>query len=693
MAIRIATVRDPQSAEYVKTLALREKNRDRALALWASARQLAPDNPTLIGHQAHALLDACRDRAADPTQPVDGVDKPDARDHAATLGLSPRAQAAGMADVIDVLVPAIEAHPRNIHLANLLGVALFERGHAADAMRLFEHCLALDAEYRAARASRDNCLAARKRSRPAPARVSRAIDAALAKAAGLSPPTLSVCMIAKDEAEFIVGAIESVRGLAHQIIVVDTGSEDNTVDLARKAGAVVELVPWQGDFSAARNASVARATGDWVLVLDADERVDEASRMTIRAIMEESVSDGGGPHRIVCPKIRNFTRAKRFLNDGFSGRLFRNLPAMRFSGRVHEEVAVGVPDAFCDYRLDVVLNHYGADPEVMREKAKDDRNVGLLEARLAEKPDDLLTWFYLGSQHWVGQRPGKAREAFERVVELFERNPGRYGMAVRHVPAPYSYVGLVRCLLLDGRAATALDVGNRGLARWPDNADLWYHTAFAHLSLGERAMARRFLSRALEVEPTGYSVISMRDASIKVWRAEKMLGDLDYDDGEKASAYARYLRVVEKMLGEEEAIPVAARVVELACELGEIDALPAHTEVYLNLRPTEHDVALQVAQLLLQKSGHQAAYDLLSNLYAKIPPLQQVADIPLVVGQIAEAAGEDREALRWYERVVELGCEDPTFWANMAKIFLRTGQPDGAADALRIARGFMAPST
>ena len=83
-------------------------------------------------------------------------------------------------------------------------------------------------------------------------------------------PRLSLCMIARDEAAFLDQCLGSVRGLVDQIVVVDTGSTDDTAQVARRHGALVLEHAWQGNFSLARNFGLEQASGDWVLVLDCD---------------------------------------------------------------------------------------------------------------------------------------------------------------------------------------------------------------------------------------------------------------------------------------------------------------------------------------------------------------------------------------------------------------------------------------
>ena len=150
--------------------------------------------------------------------------------------------------------------------------------------------------------------------------------------------TLSVCMIVRDEEAFIEDCLVSVRGLADEIVVVDTGSRDRTVDIARSHGASVHSFKWNGSFADARNHALEHATCDWVLCLDADERLDVNSK----PIIEHAITDGGidAYDLTICS----------YLTDGPSPEveistrcgLFRRRPEYRFAGRVHEQIGRAV---------------------------------------------------------------------------------------------------------------------------------------------------------------------------------------------------------------------------------------------------------------------------------------------------------------------------------------------------------------
>ena len=387
MSISIATVRDSGSAEYVKGIALGEPDWETALPLWQSAQGLDPDNRSLVSHVALAHFH---------------------------LGHHE--------EVVRIGAEHFPDHPGLVHLVNLFAASLCQLGHLSASHRLLKYLLSLDPDYPGAQVSLQTVTKNLKQDRPASPSIHEAIQNGLARAGRMKRRTLAVSMIVKNEEEFIEDAIASVRDLAEEVIVVDTGSTDRTVELSKAAGATMGFFDWTGDFSAARNESLNMASSDWIMVLDADERLSATSKTSVRAVMHEH--QGDDDIRVFCVKIKNYTRDGVFMNDGFSGRIFRNLPNMRFEGRVHEEVARGRSDVSTDYRLDIVFDHYGADPTVMKEKAKDDRNLSLLQ-KLAEDPDDLITWFYVASQHWIAGRLAEAVDAFETVLSYYDRDPSR----------------------------------------------------------------------------------------------------------------------------------------------------------------------------------------------------------------------------------------------------------------------------
>src|SRR4051794_37404468 len=177
-----------------------------------------------------------------------------------------------------------------------------------------------------------------------------------AKARPAEGLTISLCMIVKDEEEMLPRSLEAIQGAVDEIIVVDTGSTDRTVEIAESFGAKVIHHEWTGDFSAARNVSFDAATSDWVMYLDADEVLVREDAGMLRELT------GRVWREAFFLQETNFTGD---MEDGMAVqhsalRVFRNRPEYRFSGRIHEQIARYLPPVA--ERLETThirVEHYG----------------------------------------------------------------------------------------------------------------------------------------------------------------------------------------------------------------------------------------------------------------------------------------------------------------------------------------------
>lgn len=226
-------------------------------------------------------------------------------------------------------------------------------------------------------------------------------------------PTLSLSMIVKNEQNFLEGCLESVRDCVDEIVIVDTGSTDDTKRIASRFGARVLDFQWIGDFSAARNYSLQHCSGDWILYLDADERLKEnqASRIR-RAISANDV----GAYTVVIENPHSLQQGN-FKQENSYPRLFRRLPGIQFEGKVHEQVWPSLMRQKVTVRQsELVIRHLGyyRGYEVVKQKAE--RNLSLLRAQLAENPDDAYAQFQIGNSLVVLQRYEEARPELERAI-------------------------------------------------------------------------------------------------------------------------------------------------------------------------------------------------------------------------------------------------------------------------------------
>lgn len=324
-------------------------------------------------------------------------------------------------------------------------------------------------------------------------------------------PRISLCMIAKNEEAFIADCLRSVRGVVHEMIVVDTGSTDNTVAIAESEGATVLHFEWCDDFARARNAGVERATGTHVLVLDADERLApnmgpnllEAARHTdllLGCLPLYNASEMEADAEEV------MSGAKQLGDLAFVPRLFKNLPEMRFTRRVHETLTEGFNRLHArgfgsTVAVGAALIHYGDVPAYRTGLRKDDRNTRLLRMCLEDDPADGEIAGYLVVQLIKDGASAEARAIGERhfapFVERNENRPeGHY--AENMVRIGYS-LGLLQTEAGDHEQALA--TVRDALRFTPDNhPNLLYVEGLALTGLGRRSEAHQCFNRVLAAD-------------------------------------------------------------------------------------------------------------------------------------------------------------------------------------------------
>lgn len=260
-------------------------------------------------------------------------------------------------------------------------------------------------------------------------------------------PTISLCLIVKNEEHCLERCLQSVQGLVDEIIIVDTGSTDATKQIAQQYTNNIIDFSWVDDFSAARNESLRHATKDWILVLDADEMLSSSDHLRIRALLEVPPETDA-----FCFIQRNYFQSEEDLRFGlqYPGfqvratsmhplgfipsqsdryaeskgmvgwlptplvRLFRNKKGFCFTGVVHEDVRPSIFGRIQE--IDVPIHHFGkVDAQRWKEK-------WVLYQRLGERKvnmeQDYFAHYELGRQHLENQKTGEARVLFEKALEL-----------------------------------------------------------------------------------------------------------------------------------------------------------------------------------------------------------------------------------------------------------------------------------
>ena len=231
---------------------------------------------------------------------------------------------------------------------------------------------------------------------------------------------LALVMIARNEARCIQRCLDSVRAHVDSMVVLDTGSDDDTAGLAQRAGARVARFAWCDDFSAARNAALQLADADWSLVLDADEWLVNGAH-TLQELRSSTPSSVG------VIRVDNLFGADESAASCSVSWLSRVLPrGARYSGRVHEQ-----PDAaWPRQRLQVTVRHDGYLDGPMR--GKRGRNDQLLRLAIAERPDDPYLHYQLGKDLELRGLYAQALPHYQRAhIGAAPDEPWRHDLLLR----------------------------------------------------------------------------------------------------------------------------------------------------------------------------------------------------------------------------------------------------------------------
>lgn len=252
-------------------------------------------------------------------------------------------------------------------------------------------------------------------------------------------PTLGLSMIVKNAAQDLPDCLASVKGAVDLIVVADTGSTDATRELALAAGATVIQIPWENDFAKARNQSLAAMRTDWVLILDADERLDPgAAGLLPDHLAADPVAGYQVTIRNYLPSLSSkiWDRPAKASDSGYAParqypayvdhenvRLFRRVPGIYFTCRVHETVGNRIVELGLTLRTaSLMIHHFGMvrDAEEAAAKADFYRRLGL--EKLAEMPNDAQAHFELGIVELENRgKPAEALPYFKKAAELKPR--------------------------------------------------------------------------------------------------------------------------------------------------------------------------------------------------------------------------------------------------------------------------------
>ena len=344
-------------------------------------------------------------------------------------------------------------------------------------------------------------------------------------------PRISLCMIVRDEERCLAECLESAKPWVDEIVVVDTGSTDRTMEIANAHGCKVSEFAWRDDFSAARNESLNRATGDWILWMDADDTLPAVCGSKLRELVflaeDRTTAFIIQVHVPPGPGDIGFTVVDHV-------KLFRNLAALRFEGRIHEQILEPINrmgGTTLRTGLHVVHSGYDHSPEGQRRKRE--RDTRILDKDLEERPDHPFVHFNLGMTYFHLKEYDKALGFLERSVALSKPRDS----TVRKLYAMIAGCHMGRNDLAAARAAV-----EKGLSVYPRDPELLFRAGGIFHALGDLAAAEQYYLRLIGARETGH--IDSIDVSMTGYKAYHNLGLVYQGMGRLADAEGQWRRAV-----------------------------------------------------------------------------------------------------------------------------------------------------
>ncbi|HTS18825.1 MAG TPA: glycosyltransferase [Verrucomicrobiae bacterium] len=499
---------------------------------------------------------------------------------------------------------------------------------------------------------------------------------------------LTVCLIARNEEKFLARCLTSVRGFADQIVVVDTGSTDRTVEIAREYGAEVHSFTWCDDFSAARNSALEHANGDWVLMLDADEELSAESREVIRQAMQAE--------NVMAYRLRIIDIGREEEGCSYVPRLFRNAPGLFYVGRIHEQVFSSVEVRRKQWGLEnrlstATLIHHGYTQEVVVDRDKRARNLRLLELAIQEMPDEPNLLMNYGMELARVGRLDEGLENYREAFRILQAKPPeqvvpelreslltqlctqliaakRFEELVHLMQEPLAqrdgvtasvHFGLGLAYMQLGRHEEAINEFQQCLAKRdqpslsPTNRDIrkagpHHCIARCHNALQQFDAAEKAFQAAQSADPS--SVPVRFDYATFLWQrgqpleAVKILHSLLTEQGNLLPVW---------LLGGQITLS-QPRFVDFACDW---------TGEAIKHFPEDRMIALQHAEALLARGRFAQALPVWRQVGTRENPAHHAAQIlcEIGAGESASAVGRDiepavsREFLKWYQRLLAAG--------------------------------------
>jgi len=414
-------------------------------------------------------------------------------------------------------------------------------------------------------------------------------------------------MIVKNEERNIEKALEWARDITIEQIVVDTGSTDRTVEMAEKLGAKVFHFEWIKDFSAAKNYAIEQASGNWIAFLDADEYYTPEDTKKLLPVLRriQSDADTGKKYMAMSNPWVQVGNDGKPIEVHTQERLFRNLPAVRYIGRIHERLSLDSTEYFYHTdELSIMHTGYTSDAFVQTKKAS--RNIELLREELLNKPNDLNLKAYLADSLKAEDNEKSIAEAEALYMEVVKSEGNVYTILQKRA---YQYF-LDKYTMARERVPEYEELCRKAISERPGDLDFQCYYAVVLSRNGEYRQAFDILKECEEKMPTA----DINDATVISANPQFLFGQMvlaaqGLGDIEAIIKYATMILIIDKSRSDiltpylYTLLKQNASVEEIINILTGIYELSDPKDLLLIARAAKDIGAIELARAIMEKAG------------------------------------------------------------------------------------------
>ncbi len=503
-------------------------------------------------------------------------------------------------------------------------------------------------------------------------------------------PTISLCMIVKNEEKFLPRCLESVKGHVDEIIIVDTGSTDSTIEIAKRYNAKIYHHPWENSFSKARNYSLKYATCEWILILDADEEIDKKDAHKLKDVIKENSVD------IIHLPVFNRPVGGKNVSISNSGRLFKNHLGFCYEGIVHNVLK----HSNLAKKANIKIYHYGYNQDDEQMEKKFIRTSTLLREQIKDDPENPIPRHYLAISCLDRKKNDECiREALE-AIRLFKQQNSNAQQQQQLLTYYTASVAFFRKKDLDNARVYAL----KAIDSYADYLDSYCILSSIYLMQKEHnkciEASKKYLKllRTIESNPTKALDIPYNNLHQHVWQAHSRMAIAYYEQGQEHEGiqslknaisctdnkWDPYLVIGKHFLEQGNLKPaekffrdglknnpnnrsIQYYIAETYEKSGEPDKAMTHLKKILEHYPDETSAQYRAGLLLLEKNQFSEAINMFQSVINKD---QQHIDALFNLGITLERIGKIAQAKDTYNKALKAKPENAEVLVRLGSLYL-----------------------